>query len=55
MHVLNDKNVGNLIKRRVQMPSFFKTLINQNLNHKCQNKTVRCDLCYFSLCAHKKI
>ena len=37
------------------MPPFLKILINQNLNHKRQNKTVRCDLCLFSLCAHKKI
>ena len=29
------------------MPLFLKTLITQNLKLKSQNKTVRCDLCYF--------
>ena len=29
------------------MPLFFKTLITQNLKLKNQNKTIRCDLCYF--------
>ena len=29
------------------VPLFLKTLITQSLKVKRQNKTVRCDLCYF--------
>ena len=36
------------------MPSFFKTLITQNLKHKSQNKTVRYDLYYFLYMLIKK-
>ena len=36
------------------VPPFLKVLINQNLNHKCQNKTVRCDIYYFLYVLIKK-